>query len=241
VFSALVYPAVLVTLSIAMILVMTIYVVPKFMIFFADLEITELPMVTRVVLGSLRRAARLWYLFLGGIIALWLGYKRAATTDAGRREIDRRKLQVPFMGGVLKRFALAEFARSLATLLSGGIPLVQALEIAVSSVGNLYIRSLVHPTVQQVREGQPFYAALEKADIYDTLEIDMIKVGEATGSLDQMLQSVSEFLDEQIETRMARLLTLVEPLMLVFMGVIVAILLVAIYLPMFSMLGQSKF
>jgi len=241
VFSALVYPAVLVTLSIAMILVMTIYVVPKFMIFFADLEITELPMVTRVVLGVSGVLRGYWYLFLGGIIALWLGYKRAATTDAGRREIDRRKLQVPFMGGVLKRFALAEFARSLATLLSGGIPLVQALEIAVSSVGNLYIRSLVHPTVQQVREGQPFYSALEKADIYDTLEIDMIKVGEATGSLDQMLQSVSEFLDEQIETRMARLLTLVEPLMLVFMGVIVAILLVAIYLPMFSMLGQSKF
>jgi len=241
VYSALVYPAVLVTLSIIMILVMTIYVVPKFMIFFADLEITELSMVTRVVLAMSGVLRGYWYLFVGGGIALWLLYKRFAATDVGKREIDRRKLQIPFMGGVLKRFALAEFARSLATLLSGGIPLVQALEIAVSSVGNLYIRSKVHPTVQQVREGQAFYGALESADIYESLEIDMIKVGEATGSLDQMLQSVSEFLDEQIETRMARLLTLVEPLMLVFMGIIVAILLVAIYLPMFSMLGQSKF
>lgn len=241
VFSALVYPAVLVALSIIMILVMTIYVVPRFMVFFADLEITELPMVTRVVLAVSGVLRGYWYLFLGGGFALWLAYKRFAATDLGKREIDRRKLQVPLMGPVLKRFALAEFARSLATLLAGGIPLVQALEIAVSSVGNLHIRGLVAPTVQQVREGQAFYGALEAAGVYDSLEIDMIKVGEATGSLDVMLQSVSEFLDEQIETRMARLLTLVEPLMLVFMGLIVAILLVAIYLPMFSMLGQSKF
>jgi type IV pilus assembly protein PilC len=241
VYSALVYPAVLVTLSIIMILVMTIYVVPKFMVFFAELEISQMPLVTRVVLAVSGVLRGYWYLFLGGGFAGWLLYKRFAATATGRREIDRIKLRIPFMGPVLKRFALAEFARSLATLLAGGIPLVQALEIAVSSVGNLHIRSLVEPTVQQVREGQAFYSALESADVYDALEIDMIKVGEATGSLDQMLQSVSEFLDEQIETRMARLLTLVEPLMLVFMGIIVAILLVAIYLPMFSMLGQSKF
>ncbi|MEO8502750.1 MAG: type II secretion system F family protein [Acidobacteriota bacterium] len=241
VFSALVYPLVLVTLSVIMILIMTIYVVPRFMTFFADLEIDQLPLVTRVVLALSGFLRGYWYLILGGLVLGWIAYKRFAATEVGRREIDRYKLRIPFMGGVLKRFALAEFARSLATLLSGGIPLVQALEIAVSSVGNLYVRSLVHPTVQQVREGQPFYGALEKAGIYDPLEIDMVKVGEATGSLDQMLQSVSEFLDEQIETRMARLLTLVEPLMLVFMGIIVAILLVAIYLPMFSMMGQSKF
>jgi len=241
VYSALVYPTVLVVLSLIMILVMTIYVVPRFMVFFADLEVTELPLVTRVVLGISSVLRGYWYLFLGGGLLAWMMYRRFAATAVGKREIDRRKLSLPFIGGVLKRFALAEFARSLATLLSGGIPLVQALEIAVSSVGNLYIRSLIHPTVQAVREGQAFYGALETADVYEPLEIDMLKVGEATGSLDQMLQSVSEFLDEQIETRMARMLTLIEPLMLVFMGIIVAILLVAIYLPMFSMIGQSKF
>jgi type IV pilus assembly protein PilC len=136
---------------------------------------------------------------------------------------------------------MAEFSRSLSTLLAGGIPLVPAFEIAVSSVGNAYVRSRLEPTIQMVREGKPFYSALETSGIFTDMAIDMVKVGEATGSLDDMLSSVSDFLDEQIETRMARLLSLVEPMMLVFMGIIIAILLISIYLPMFSMLGSSKF
>jgi type IV pilus assembly protein PilC len=155
--------------------------------------------------------------------------------------VDRWKLGVPFIGPVLHRFALAEFCRSLATLLAGGIPLPQALEISVESAGNAYIRSRLEPTLKAVNEGQAFHATLEQAAVFEPLEIDMVKVGEATGSLDVMLQSVSDFLDEQVEVRMGRILTLIEPLMLVFMGMIVAILLVSIYLPMFSALGQSKF
>jgi type IV pilus assembly protein PilC len=126
-------------------------------------------------------------------------------------------------------------------LLAGGIPLVPAFEIAISSVGNAWVRSRLEPTIQMVREGKPFHDALEKSGIFLDMSIDMVKVGEATGSLDDMLNSVSEFLDEQVETRMQRLLSMVEPMMLVFMGLIIAILLVSIYLPMFSMLGSTKF
>jgi type IV pilus assembly protein PilC len=155
--------------------------------------------------------------------------------------LDRLKIKAPFMGPVLHRFALAEFCRSLATLLSGGIPLVPAFEIAVASVGNSYVRHRIELNIQMVREGKPFHEALEKSEVFTDMSIDMVKVGEATGSLDDMLTNVSDFLDEQIETRMQRLLSLVEPLMLVFMGIIIAILLIAIYLPMFSMLGDSQF
>ena len=123
---------------------------------------------------------------------------------------------------MLHRFALSEFSRSLSTLLSGGIPLVPAFEIAVASVGNAYVRSKLEPTIQMVREGKPFHAALEKSEIFTDMAIDMVKVGEATGSLDDMLTSVADFLDEQVETRMQRLLSLVEPMMLVFMGIIIA-------------------
>jgi type IV pilus assembly protein PilC len=108
-------------------------------------------------------------------------------------------------------------------------------------VGNAYVRSRLEPTIQMVREGKPFHGALETSEIFTDMAVDMVKVGEATGSLDDMLSSVADFLDEQVETRMARLLSLVEPMMLVFMGIIIAILLVSIYLPMFSMLGSSKF
>lgn len=240
VISALVYPAVLVLLSIAMITIMAIYVVPKFMGFFTELD-ADLPMITEIVLAVSRFASNNWPLILLALIGGFVFLRTWGRTDVGRQVLDRLKLRVPFLGPVLHRFALAEFCRSLGTLLAGGIPLVPALEIAVISVGNTYVRGRLEPRIQMVREGKPFHEALEKSEIFTDMSIDMVKVGEATGSLDDMLTNVSDFLDEQIETRMQRILSLVEPMMLVFMGIIIAILLVAIYLPMFSMLGDAKF
>ncbi len=238
--SALVYPAVLVCLSIAMIAVMAVYVVPKFMSFFTELG-TDLPLITQVVLSISTFATQNWPIILVGLVVGAIALRSWGNTDGGRLALDRLKLRVPFLGPVLHRAAMSEFCRSLSTLLSGGIPLVPAFEIATSSVGNAYVRDKVEPTIQMVREGKPFYDALEASDIFTDMSIDMVKVGETTGSLDDMLGSVADFLDEQVETRMQRLLSLVEPMMLVFMGAIIAILLISIYLPMFSMLGSSKF
>ncbi len=240
VISALIYPAVLVCLSIAMIAVMAIYVMPKFMGFFEELG-TDLPLITQIVLAFSKFAGSNWLLLLGLLVGGLLALRSWGATETGRLAIDRFKLRLPLMGPVLHRFALSEFCRSLSTLLAGGIPLVPAFEIAIASVGNAYVRHRLEPTIQMVREGKPFYAALEQSGVFLDMSIDMVKVGEATGSLDDMLNSVSEFLDEQVETRMQRLLSLVEPMMLVFMGIIIAILLISIYLPMFSMLGSTKF
>jgi type IV pilus assembly protein PilC len=238
--SALVYPAVLICLSIAMIAIMMIVVVPRFMVFFENMEATELPLITRLLLGTSTFAQKHAVLLLVGLVALIFGYRSWGRTAAGRLAIDRWKLRIPFLGPVLHRFAMAEFCRSLATLLTGGIPLVPAFEIAVTSVGNAWFRARLEPNIQLVREGKPFNTALESSKVFTDMAIDMIKVGESTGSLDEMLSSVSDFLDEQIETRMQRILSLIEPLMLVFMGIIVAIILVAIYLPLYSMLGSSR-
>jgi type IV pilus assembly protein PilC len=239
VFSALTYPAVLVCLSAVMIAVMTIYVVPRFMGFFTELD-ADLPLITQVVLGVSTFMSRNWVIMLVGLAGGVFALRSWGRTEPGRLALDRLKLRAPVLGPVLHRFALSEFSRSLATLLSGGIPLVPSFEIGIASVGNAYVRSKIGPTIQMVREGKPFYAALETSGIFTDMSIDMVKVGEATGSLDEMLNSVADFLDEQIETRMQRLLSLVEPMMLVFMGVIIAILLISIYLPMYSMLGSSK-
>jgi type IV pilus assembly protein PilC len=240
VISALVYPAVLVCLSIAMIAVMAIYVMPRFMGFFEELG-TDLPLITQIVLSFSTFASANWPLLLAALAGGALAFRSWGRTEPGRLAIDRFKLRLPLMGPVLHRFALSEFCRSLSTLLAGGIPLVPAFEIAISSVGNGFVRHRLEPTIQMVREGKPFYAALEQSDVFLDMSIDMVKVGETTGSLDDMLNSVSEFLDEQVETRMQRLLSLVEPMMLVFMGIIIALLLISIYLPMFSMLGSTKF
>jgi type IV pilus assembly protein PilC len=238
--SALVYPAVLVGLSIAMMIIMAIYVVPKFTIFFQDLD-AELPLITRIVLGISTFTSRNWPVLLVGVVATTFVFRQWGRTEPGRATIDRLKLRVPFIGPVLHRFALAELCRSLGTLLAGGIPLVPAFEIAVASVGNTWVRSRVEPTIQLVREGKPFHQALEESGMFLDMAVDMVKVGEATGSLDEMLGSVADFLDEQIETRMQRILSLIEPLMLVVMGIMIAILLISIYLPLFGMLGSSKF
>lgn len=238
--SALIYPAVLVVLSITMIAVMAIYVVPKFMGFFSELG-ADLPLVTRIVLAISSFASDNWVLLVLAVTGGTLALRSWGRTESGRFALDGFKVRLPLMGPVLHRFAQAEFCRSLATLLSGGIPLVPAFEIGVSAVGNAWVRSKLEPTIQMVREGKPFHAALETSEVFTDMAIDMVKVGEATGALDDMLSNVSDFLDEQIETRMQRLLTLVEPMMLVFMGIIIAILLISIYLPMFGMLGSSKF
>ncbi|HEV7516677.1 MAG TPA: type II secretion system F family protein [Thermoanaerobaculia bacterium] len=246
VISALVYPAVLVCLSITMIAIMAIFVVPKFQIFFNDLQV-DLPLLTRITLGFSKFASARpfllwnWAWGLVGLAFLAAFLRRMAKTPEGAITLDGWKIRLPLLGPVLHRFALSEFSRSLSTLLAGGIPLVPAFEIAVSSVGNAHVRAKLEPTIQLVREGKPFYVALEESGMFVDMSIDMIKVGEATGALDEMLSNVSDLLDEQVETRMGRLLALVEPMMLVFMGLIIGLLLVSIYLPMFSMLGSAKF
>ena len=139
---------------------------------------------------------------------------------------------------MLHRFAVSEFSRSLATLQEGGLPLVPSLEISIGAVGNSYVRDRLAPSIQKVKEGRPLYETLETSRVVDDLAIDMVQVGEATGSLATMLTNVADFLDQEIEIRMGRILSLVEPVMLVFMGLIVGILLVSIYLPMFAVMGQ---
>lgn len=243
--SALVYPAVLVGLSIAMIVVLTFFVVPKFSAFFEGLD-SELPLITRITLGvagaaSARPLLVPNYVWLALALVVGVVALRAwSRTSAGARAVDRAKLRIPILGDVALRFALSEFCRSLATLLTGGMPLVPALEIAVDAVGNAAIRAALAPRIQMVREGKPFWAMLEESEAVPPMAIDMVKVGEATGSLDEMLSNVSDLFDEQAETKMQRMLTLVEPVMLVVMGVIIATLLVSIYLPLFSALGSVQ-
>ena len=237
--SALVYPAVLVCLSVVMIVIMTVFVVPKFAGLYADLD-AELPLITRITLGIGQFVRSNWVVIVAALaVGLWL-LRRWSETPAGRVAIDHLRLKLPVLGPVFHRFGIAELTRSLATLLDGGLPLVPSLEIATGAVGNAWLREQLSPTVQRVREGKALHAALEQTGVMEDLAIDMVKVGETTGALGTMLTNVSDFLDQEIETRMQRLLSLVEPLMLVFMGVIIALLLISVYLPMFSVLGQVK-
>ena len=235
--SALIYPAVLITLSIMMLGVLAVYVVPSFSRFYSDLD-AELPKITQITLAvSFWLRDNVVWVILGtiaGVVAL----RQWSETPSGREALDKLRLQIPIVGDIFRLFALSEFCRSLGTLVSGGIPLVSALETAVQSVGNRFIGNRLAPMIEEVREGYAFNEALEHTEVFPYLAINMVKVGEATGSLDEMLTSVSDHFDESIETRVQRLLTLVEPIMLVVMGALIALLLVSIYLPMFGALSQ---
>jgi type IV pilus assembly protein PilC len=237
VISALMYPAALIGLSLVLVLLMAGYVLPNFSAFFDGLG-AELPLLTRGVMtvANFLRSNALW--LVGGATLAVLALRQSARTTLGRRRIDGWKLAVPFLGLVFERMALSEFCRSLSTLLSGGIPIVPSLETSVKAIGNAAIRDRLAPLPEAVREGTAMAEALRTTGVAEDLMIDMVQVGEETGALDQMLSDVSDFLDEEVDTRMQRILGLIEPAMLIIMALLVATLLVAVYLPMYSLLGR---
>ncbi|MEM8960645.1 MAG: type II secretion system F family protein [Acidobacteriota bacterium] len=237
--SAMVYPVVLVVLSVIILSVLLIYVVPRFTAFYGDLD-AQLPALTQ---GTLAVAFFLRdYGWLVGLVlvAAFFGLRLWVRTPKGRVTVDGWRLRLPLVGIIFRDFGLSEFCRSVSTLLAGGLPLLTSLQIGIDAIGNHWLRKKLEPSIDGVRQGGAFHEALDQASVFPPIGVDMIKVGEATGELDEMLSSTADYFDDQSEVRTARLLSLVEPLMLVIMGFIVATILISIYLPMFSVIGQVR-
>jgi type IV pilus assembly protein PilC len=239
VFTALIYPSILITLSFGMVIIMLTKVIPKFAEFYAGFN-AELPPFTRLLI-SIASALNSHFLISVVIAVILLLLLRQWISTSGRVAWDRFKLNVPLVGGVLHRVAVMQFTQSLGTLLSGGTPMVPAIEIASQSVSNQMISGKIAGIVQRVREGEPLWRSLEETKVITDLAVEMIKVGESTGALTEMLANVSEFYDEEIEARLSRVVAAIEPVILVFMGLVIATLLYAFYLPLFqlSTVGQQ--
>jgi type IV pilus assembly protein PilC len=237
--TALIYPSILITLSFGMVIIMLTKVIPKFAEFYAGFN-AELPPFTRLLI-SIASALNSHFLIAVVIAVILLLLLRQWISTSGRVAWDRFKLNVPLVGGVLHRVAIMQFTQSLGTLLGGGTPMVPAIEIASQSVSNQMISGKIAGIVQKVREGEPLWRSLEGTKVITDLAVEMIKVGESTGSLTEMLANVSEFYDEEIEARLSRVVAAIEPVILVFMGLVIATLLYAFYLPLFqlSSVGQQ--
>ncbi len=230
---ALIYPAILIFMSSAMIFIMMTYVIPKFAEFFSGFG-AELPWFTTFMINLANGLKNnILFVVLGTIIGVIVINRWATTT--GRLVWDRVKLHIPLVGGVLHRFAILQFTQSLGTLLAGGTPMVPAIEIAAQSVTNKLVSTKISGIVQNVREGEPLWRSLDNTGVMSDLAVEMIKVGESTGALTEMLSNVSEFYDEEIESRLARLVAAIEPIILVGMGIVIATLLYAFYLPLFRL------
>ena len=232
--SALVYPGILISLAIVLVGIIAIKVVPTFAEFYNSFD-AELPMSTRIIIAvSDFVRGNLLFLLIGAVAAGVAFYTWIHQPGQGAR-FDRALLKVPLVGNSIHKFATSQLARTLATLLGGGIPLVNALEIAARSTGNRHMGREMAIVAQRVREGQGFAAALLERQLVPDVAIKMIEVGESTGALQEMLNSLADFYDEEIETEVARFVTVIEPALLIIMGVIIAVIVLALYLPLFEL------
>jgi len=236
--SALVYPAILLVLSLVVVSIIVLRVVPEFDAFYDQFG-QELPLSTRIIVAT-SEFARAYFLLivLGsvvGTVAFWFWLKEPAQ----RARFDWWVLQLPGIGPIARKFSTSQAARTLATLLGGGIPLVNAIDVAARSIKNRFIAHELQVAGQQVREGRALATAMQESGAFADVAVKMVEVGESTGALQEMLNSLADFYDEEIDTNLGRFITLVEPLLLVVMGLVIAGLLLALYMPLFNMGGLS--
>jgi len=232
--SAMIYPVILVALAMVLVAIIVVKVVPTFAEFYGSFN-APLPLSTRMIVAvSDIIRAQLW-LILIALGAAALGFYTWIKQPGRGAQFDRWVLKLPMIGGSVHKFSTSQMARTLATLLGGGIPLVNALEIAARSTGNRHMGQELGIVGARVREGQSFAGTLLERQTVPDVAIKMIEVGESTGSLTEMLNSLADFYDEEIETEVSRFVTLIEPAMLVFMGVVIAGIVLALYLPLFNL------
>ncbi len=232
--SALIYPAILVVLALVVVSIILFRLVPEFAEFYEQFG-KELPLATRLIVGVSSFVVR-WFPLLAGVVVGagvggWLWIQRPAQ----RARVDRLVLGLPLVGPVARRFAASQATRTLATLLGGGLPLVDALAVAARSVGNQFMAGQLGLIERQVREGQALAQAMAETGAFPDVAVKMVEVGEATGALQEMLNSVADFFDEENETKLGRFVTLIEPTLLVVMGLVIAGLLVSLYMPLFQL------
>jgi type IV pilus assembly protein PilC len=233
--SALVYPAILLLLSLVVVALIVLKVVPAFGAFYEGMSGAQLPLSTRVLVAVSDFAGTYFVLLVLTVLAATFAFWAWLKKPGNRVRFDKWTLSVPMIGGISQKFATSQAARTLATLLGGGIPLVTAIDIASRSIQNHYIARELQLAGQHVREGRALAGAMNDSGAFPDVAIKMVEVGEQTGALQEMLNSLSDFYDEEIETNLARFITIVEPVLLIVMGIIIAGLLLSLYMPLFQM------
>src|SRR5215469_5738362 len=235
--ASLIYPALLVIMVIALFIFLISFVVPRFAQLYEQLG-TKLPSLTLFLL-ALGKNAQHYGIYVAVVVGVagFLIY-RWAKTDAGATALDKVRISLPVFGPVWLKYQVGLFSRTLSTLLSGGLPLVPSLETAAKSIDSRQVSSAVFRSVETVREGKGLAASLQQTKAFPELAIEMIEVGESTGALPQMLNSVAEFFEEDVQTNLTAAMSLIEPIILIVMGIVVVTILIALYLPIFS-LGAS--
>ena len=236
---AMVYPGVIICVAMAAIAILLIFVIPTFQSMFASANL-ELPLPTRVVIGMSNFLIHFWWAILLAIGGIVFGIKSYYNTPAGRLQIDAGMLKAPVLGDVLRKSAVSRFTRTLGTLVSSGVSILEGLEITAKTAGNQVVHNAVMESRQSIAGGETIAAPLEKSKVFPPMVISMIAVGEQTGGLDEMLTKIADFYDEEVDVAVSALLSLMEPAMIVILGVIVGGMVIAMYLPIFDMMNAVQ-
>jgi len=236
---AMVYPGVIFTVAAVAVAVLLIFVIPTFQAMFASVNL-ELPLPTRIVIGASQLLTNYWWVILLVIGGTVFGIRKYYTTDDGKKRIDQMLLNAPVLGDLLRKSAVSRFTRTLGTLISSGVSILDGLEITAKTAGNRVIHDAVMASRNSIAGGETIAAPLEKSKVFPPMVISMIAVGEQTGGLDEMLSKIADFYDDEVDVAVGALLSLMEPIMIVVLGVIVGGMVVAMYLPIFDMVNAVQ-
>ncbi|MGH7618366.1 MAG: type II secretion system F family protein [Gemmatimonadaceae bacterium] len=235
---AMIYPSVIMSVAAIAITVLLIFVIPTFQTMFESAHIA-LPFPTRIVIGLSHLLKTYWWLVLGAVVVSAFLIRRYYRTPAGKLVIDRLLLKAPVLGDVLRKSAVSRFTRTLGTLISSGVSILDGLEITAKTSGNRVIQDAIMESRASIAGGETIAAPLKKSQVFPPMVISMISVGEQTGGLDEMLTKIADFYDEEVDAAVSGLLALMEPVMIVFLGIVVGGMVIAMYLPIFDMVNAA--
>ena len=236
--SAMFYPAIVLVIAVAIMAFLLVYIVPKFEQIFADmLGGKPLPALTQFVIGTSRFFQNQWYLIIGAVVLAAVIYSFAAKTVKGRAVIDAMMLKVPLFGDLIKKSSISRFSRTLGTLMTSGVPILQALNITRDTAGNVVVSNAIQHVHDSVKEGESIVSPLEKSGIFPPMVVSMIDVGEETGQLPEMLLKVADVYDDEVDNTVTGLTSLMEPIMIVFLAVVVGTIVIALFLPLISIIS----
>jgi type IV pilus assembly protein PilC len=239
--AAMVYPVIVMVLAVAIMAFLLVFIVPKFEAIFHDmLGDRPLPTVTILVISVSRFVQNHWLILLGIVIAFLAGYKFAARTKGGRSMIDRFKLRVPLFGSLIRKTAISRFSRTLGTLVTSGVPILQALNITRQTAGNNVIANAISQVHDSVKEGESIVQPLEASAAFPPMVISMIDVGEETGQLPEMLLKIADVYDDEVDNSVAALTAMLEPLMIVFLALVVGTIVIALFMPLISIISSLQ-
>lgn len=232
--SAMMYPMIVGGIAVAITIFLIVFIIPVFKNIFAEFG-AELPFITKIVIGVSDFVKAYILYVLGAGVLLFFGIKKYIKSENGRRKFDSLLLKLPVFGEIIKKVSIAKFSRTLGTLLKSGVPILQALETVAKTSGNKIIEEIIIQSMQSIREGGKLSDPLKRSEIFPSMVTQMIGVGEETGSLDNMLFKIADFYDQEVDAAIKGLTSMIEPLVMVFMGVVIGFIVIAMFIPMFEL------